>query len=179
MRTSTKQAFREIILLFTLILLVVFSMMLVRAVLFGKREERKISSISLLLEDIPKEGADALQIGDRVLDRGRRTILGTIEEITIAPHLYESASNGESVSVEKAGFCDITLHIRIEQENRRNHDGGLFYIGASMSISTHSLSANGTINALDEGGDNKNSSATKTKGAWRAYRKGEESKHEN
>lgn len=151
MPTSKKQTFREIILLFSLVILVALALMLARSLLFGQREERAVTAISLRLEDIPNENLDTLRVGDRVLDRGRRTILGTIDEITAAPHLYESVANRESVVVEKAGYCDVTLRILIENTNRRNQDGGVFYIGAGLTISTHAFAADGKIIALEDG----------------------------
>ena len=150
MHTSKKQNFREIVILFALVFLVACAIIFARTLLFGREDDRRVSAIFLLLSDIPSESADTLHEGDRVLDRGRRTILGTVEAITEAPHLYESVAGGESVTVEKVGYSDVTLKIRIESENRRNRESGVFYIGSALTISTHALAAEGQIIALEE-----------------------------
>lgn len=150
MHTSKKQDFREIVILFALVFLVACAIIFARTLLFGREEDRRVSAIFLLLSDIPSESADTLREGDRVLDRGRRTILGTVEAITEVPHLYETVGGGESVTVEKVGYSDVTLKIRIESENRRNREGGVFYIGSALTISTHALAAEGQIIALEE-----------------------------
>ena len=173
MRISKKQTFREIILLFSLIFLVVLALMLVRSLLYGKREQREIGTVTLRLEDIPEESLDALRVGDRVLDRGRRTILGSIDEITVSPHLYESAVERESVVVVKVGYSDATLKIRIENENPRNHDSGVFYIGAALTISTHAFASEGKIIALEDGTNNQSKIQNGQKRGWRSTDKNE------
>ncbi len=153
MHTKTKRTYREVILLFAIILLVLFFITLTYRLLFGKRATIVTEAISIRIEDIPVEYLEDVAVGDRVLDRTRRTILGVVEDISTTPHFYERALKGESVVVEKRGYCDATFRIRIEQENRRNQDGGVFYIGAGTTISTHSFVGDGKIVALFNEGE--------------------------
>ena len=152
MRSSTKQTFREIMILFTVILLLTLSFLLLGRLLFGQTEKSGTAEISVRIEDIPSERIDGLRVGDRVLDRGRRAILGTVEEITAEPHLYESAVERESVTVEKKGYSDLTLRIRIEQTGRRRRESDAFYIGEGLCLSTHAFCADGKIVSIRQGG---------------------------
>ena len=145
MKTQNKRTYREIIILFCVVLLALFFVLASSRLLFGKKADVTTEEISVRIEDIPYEYLLDTVAGERVLDRTIRTILGTIEEISTSPHMYERAQNGESILVEKKGYCDTTLRIRIDKENRRNLDTGVFYIGASITISTRSFAGDGRI----------------------------------
>ena len=148
MKSSTKRVFREVVLLFSLILLCALLLILSTRLLYGRKATVKTQEITVRLEDIPKEQLSTLKVGDRVLDRTRRTLLGQITHISSSPHYYERAASSDVVLVEKKGYLDVSLRIKIDTENRRNLDTGIFYIGATLTISTHALAADGRITAL-------------------------------
>ena len=145
MRSSSKQIYREFVILMAVISLVAFGLSLISRLLFGKESEHITEEISVKIEDIPLETIEEVHSGERVLDRRRRTILGTIEEVSTVPHLYEKAIANESVLVEKKGYCDAILRISIDRENRRNQVDGVFYIGATITLSTRSFAGDGRI----------------------------------
>ena len=148
MQASTKMAFREVMVLFGLILLVMLFIFGAHRILFGERAMSLTKEIAIRIEDIPIEYLDGVGVGDRVLDRTRRTILGDVAQVLTEPHTYERAVDGESVRVEKKGYCDATFRILIDLDNRRNLDKGVFYIGSGITISTHSFSGDGKIISL-------------------------------
>ena len=155
MKTQNKQTYREIIILFCVVLLALFFIIASSRLLFGKRSDIITEEISVRIEDLPYEYLLDTTAGERVLDRSRRTILGTIKDISTTPHMYERAQNGESILVEKKGYCDATFRIQIERENRRNLDTGVFYIGASITISTRSFAGDGRIVSISHEGEGK------------------------
>lgn len=146
-----KRTYREVILLFCVVLSALFLLLGVSRLLYGKRERVLCEEVSVRIEDIPYEDLEGVSAGDRVLDRGRRTILGTLVDFSTTPHTYERAWNGESVEVEKRGYCDATFRVRIEADNPRNHDAGVFYIGAGVVLSTHSFVGDGKIVSISYG----------------------------
>lgn len=100
--------------------------------------------ITVTVEDIPYELLENVKIGDRVLDRTHRSILGRILSLRVEPHTYERAIDGESVIVNKDGYCDAYFSIRLDNENPRTPIGS-YYIGEGIAISTPSFAADGRV----------------------------------
>lgn len=99
--------------------------------------------ITVAVEDVPYELLEEVKIEERVLDRTQRAILGRIAALSVEPHTYERAVNGESIIVSKEGYCDAYFVIRLDSSPSR--DRGSYYIGEGISISTPSFSGEGRV----------------------------------
>ncbi len=151
MKKTNHLILRDFFIILCLILLLILFISMLSRVLFGERATKDTVQITVVIEDVPYEMLEDVKTGERVLDRTRRTVLGNIVELSTTPHTYERAEGGESVLVNKNGYCDALFRIEIDQENRRNHDTGVFYIGAGISLSTQNYAGDGKICAVTRG----------------------------
>ena len=110
----------------------------------AQRQER----ITVAVEDIPYELLRELEIGERVLDRTHRAILGRIESLRVEPHTYERAADGESVIVNKEGYCDAFFTVRLD-----GAQGGSYFVGEGIAISTPTFAGEGRVFSIGAEGE--------------------------
>lgn len=106
----------------------------------------------LLLSEVDEAFASHLHVGDRVVDRQSRSILGDILEIRTEESRREVFSETEGVLVfsRVPGRCDIFLTVSAKKENGacRTAGGDALLLGQTYHFRTYDFTGTGRVVAL-------------------------------
>ncbi len=120
----------------------------VRTLLYGKKEDTPPAHIVIHIEGVDESLAAGVHVGERVIDRTNRRLLGTVSEVRRTPTVTEIAptKGSEAASVEMAGLVDLDLTLTPDHD----HSGyfvtpRVWSVGTSLTFATPSFAAVGTI----------------------------------
>ena len=149
------QIYRKEIRIFRCLLLLCIPV-LILAVVLPKREKSEVTpedgSFVLLLSEVDEFFEPHLHVGDRVVDRQSRSILGDILEIRAEESFREvfSETEGALVSSRVPGRCDIFLTVSAKKENGicRTAGGDTLLLGQTYHFRTYDFTGTGRVVAL-------------------------------
>lgn len=147
-RTAVKKQSTDFLILLFVLGLVAAGTMGIRALLYGKGGDTPPAHIVIHIEGVDASLADAVHVGERVIDRTNRRLLGTVSEIRLTPSVTEiaPARGGEAAAVERAGLVNMDLVLIPDHD----HTGyfvtpRVWSVGSCVTFATPSLAAVGTI----------------------------------
>ena len=104
-------------------------------------------SFVLLLEGIGEEYVPCLHVGDRIVDRQNRRILGDIERIEATPAKAEVYSEKEEKLIEAdvPGKCDVLLFVSALQGDGKEDRKNTVRIGEKYYFRTYGFVGEGQV----------------------------------